>query len=509
MEKQYTQAEFEERLAREKQQFNSAELLKFAKEHISQNYIVNQKKNIFSTRFNADTVAMYLSNPQKNEKRLRELSIILSTISPQYAQIINYLPSISLFVPIITPNIEKYKDVNGEIKKESTKKLKKDYLTAVAQLDKMAIQHELTKAFTIMVREDIFYGYVYDDKDSFGVQQLDADFCRVKYQMDGCLFYELDMSYFDKYNDLKDIEGKLIDSYPVEVQKAYKAYLSDKTNNKWYSPDEDKQMCFKYNESLPFNYPPFASLYDGISDLEDYKGLGKTKAEIDNYKLIGLQIPLLNGASNPDDFAVDTNTAMAFYNMISQSLPEGVGAFLTPMAPKDFSFQNTAMSDKNEIGKAEDSLYNSSSFSGVVFGKGATGSTALKTSNLIDSSKCYMIYRQFERWLNHYFKKKFGGKFTVNLLNVTQHTLEDEFDRLYKLATVGVPVKLHLNGLIMNQSQERGALLMEELLDLHDTWKPLNMSSTQSSSGEVGNVEKGTDISESGERTKDAESNIN
>ena len=64
------------------------------------------------------------------------------------------------------------------------------------------------------------------------------------------------------------------------------AYLKDKQNAKYFEPDLKNIVCFKFNESLDFNFPPFANLYDEISRLEDYKALALSKTTIDNYKLI-------------------------------------------------------------------------------------------------------------------------------------------------------------------------------------------------------------------------------
>lgn len=483
-------------------------ILSFAKQFentISNNFVASQKKNIFSKRFNQETVAQFLANPQKNEQSLRELSMILTTISPQYNQIVSYLASICKFSAVITPNLDKFSDSKGNIK--DTEKIRKEYLKAVNYLETMNIQHEMSRIVHIICRDDVFYGYIHKTNNSFYIQQLDPEYCRIKYVLDGCFFFEMDMSYFDKNNNLKDIEGRLIDNYPEEFKKGYNDYLRDKTNNKWLELDEKNCICIKYNETLPFSFPPFASLYSELSSLEDYKNLMKSKTEIDNYKLIGLEIPLLD-SDKEDDLAVSVSTAMSFYNMINGALPSGVGAFLSPMKATSYSFANATMSDKDQISKAEDSLYNSSSFSSVVFGKNANTSTGLKTSNLIDSAKCYTIYRQIERWLNHHFKNEFNEKFIVKLLDVTVHTIDQEIDKLYKLATMGVPVKLQLASLVVSQAVERGSVELEKILGLQEDWMPLNSSFVQSSKGTESGRPESDNPSEATEITRDRDDNV-
>ena len=90
------------------------ELIKrFAKavsKNVSDNLITAQKKSYFSssTKFSAENVDKYLENPQNYSEQLRDLSIVLYTVSPLYAQVVNYFPSISRYIPIIIPNIDKF-----------------------------------------------------------------------------------------------------------------------------------------------------------------------------------------------------------------------------------------------------------------------------------------------------------------------------------------------------------------------------------------------------------------
>lgn len=482
-------------------------LLEFAKQMnnlISNNFVSSQKKNYFSKKFTQTQIETYLSDPARYEKELRNMSIVLSTMSSQYNQIINYFGDIAMFKAILVPNISKYADSkSGEVKDEE--KLKKDYINATALIQQMHLEHTLKNILKVMCREDVYFGYIHKTNNSFYIQKLDPDYCRIKYVQDGVLGFDMDMSYFDKNNTLKNVEGTLIETYPVEIQQGYNAYLKDKANARYFEPDLKNIVCFKFNESLEFNFPPFANLYDEISRLEDYKSLALSKTTIDNYKLIGMKIPLLN-SEREDALAISTDMAMMFYSMLVNSLPEGVGAFITPTDFSDISFSNVSSSDKKEVSQAEDNVYVDSGISPVVFGKGANSSTGLKTSNLIDSARLFTLYRQFERWLNFYFKNEFKEKFVVKLLDVTVHTVEEEVNRLYQLATMGVPVKLQLSTLVQSQAEERGSLLLEKVLGLADEWLPLNSSFVQS--GNEGGRPTQTDVTESGEKSRANEDNI-
>ena len=136
-------------------------------------------------------------------------------------------------------------------------------------------------------------------------------------------------------------------------------------------------------------------------------------------------------------------------------------------------------------------------------------------SNIIDESSLFKIYRQFERWLSRRLNRLYGYKFSIRLLDVTTLSIGDEIDRQLKLAQYGIPNKLILSALSgISQNQERGMSVLEDILDLRNTWKPLSSSFTQSDSGsseEGGRPSiKDEDIeSENTEATKNNDSNSN
>lgn len=81
---------------------------------IANNEVIREKKNIFKTKFNRDNVSTYLANPQKYEKELRELSVVLTTVSPQYQSLIEYFSSICRFIPVVNVNMDKYSSIKSD-----------------------------------------------------------------------------------------------------------------------------------------------------------------------------------------------------------------------------------------------------------------------------------------------------------------------------------------------------------------------------------------------------------
>lgn len=479
---------------------------------VSNNEIIAQKKNMFSEKFNKETISKYLDNPQKYANKLRELSIILYTMSPQYQSICNYLSSIARFIPIASPNMNKYSSLKGDVDND---RLLKDYNKITNAIDTMNIQHEFQKILSVCTREDIFYGYEYETNDSYYIRPLDSDYCKISSIEDGCFNFAFDFSYFDANKKIKGLDGDLITTYPDEFQTKYNIFKTMGYEYKWQELDSSKTICIKFLEDLPFTFPPFASLFSDIVDLSDYKALSKNKSEIDNYKFIGLKLPLLSKGTNADDFAVDPETALSFYNMILSSLPRGIGAFISATDFEPINFGSNATADKDEVNKAENNLYSSSGITPINFGKSATNSGTVKLSNIVDQSKLFKVYSQFERWINRKFKKIYNGKFTIKLLKVSDWNIQDERDNALKQAQYGVPNKLILSALNgISQQQEQGLSYLEtQILKIHDKWTPLQSSHTQSGDSSTSDsgrpLTEDTNLDETGEQTRENDSNAN
>lgn len=469
-----------------KNMYNEAtqsQIIQYAKQlhsTIANNEIISQKKNLFAgTRFNSSNVSRFLSNPQKYQKELRQLSMILTTLSPQYMSITQYLPSICRFCPMIIPNLDKFGN------SPNVKKIEKEYNKAISYLDMLNIPHEFLKVVSVCAREDIFYGYEYEGNNSYYIQQLDSDYCKITSIEDGCFNFAFNFEYFDKNNKIEGLPAgvRLIDTYPQEFQQKYKKFLADKTNSKWQELEGENTICIKFLEDIPYCFPPYANLFNDIADLSDYKELNKSKKETENYKFIGLQIPTLSKSEKADDFAVDPNTALAFYNMIQSSLPQGIGAFISATDFKSIDFNTSKASEKDSVDSAEDNIFTSSGISPINFGKGTNNEGTVKYSNMVDQTKIFKLYTQLERWLNRKFKYVFKDKFQVHLMRVSEFNLNEAKRSALTMAQYGLPNKLMLTALNgISQQMERGLSFLEnEVLFVNDKWKPLQSSHTQSS----------------------------
>lgn len=449
--------------------------------------------------FSKEDAVTYLENPVKYEKELRNMSKSLCCISPQYNRLVNYFPKLAVISPVVVPIVAKIGKSTGD-------KLNKDYEKALIQLDKMNIKHEFIKILTTIFREDIFYGYEFETNDSYYIKRMNPDYCKIATIEDGVYNYAFDFSYFDK-----DKEGTLIEGYPKEFKSMYNKYLKDKKENRWQIVDGSKSICIKLNEDLDYCIPIFANVFCDLYDINDYKMLQKARTEIDNYKLIGMEIPMRKDSDNLDDFLLGGDTVVSYYQRMLSALPQGVGAFISPMPFKEVNFAKQ-ISDKNNVANAEQSYWNAAGVSDLLFGNGANTGGTLAYSIQTDEMLIFPVYRQLERWLNKRFKSNFGGKFKITLLDVTKFNEQKVIDNLLKAGQYGVPVKLHLSSALgVSPTDLPGLTLLEnEALNLHENWIPLSSSHTATSDEEAGRPESDdTELTESGEKTRSNDSNSN
>ena len=108
-------------------------------------------------------------------------------------------------------------------------------------------------------------------------------------------------------------------------------------------------------------------------------------------------------------------------------------------------------------------------------------------------------------------KLEFGGRFTIDLLDVTIFTVDEEISKLQSLAQFGVPVKMKLSALSgVTALKERGMVALEEMLDLANTWKPLNSSFIGDTTDDEGGRPKKSDgeIADNTEVSRDRDTDV-
>lgn len=463
----------------------------------------HQIRNLSSTtdsnptynKYTKEQLITYLGNPASSEKQLRQMSKYLYNISNYYRRLIRYLANMHRMAYVVSPyNVDYTKKIND-------KKFYTAYQQAVNKLEVMNIKHEFSKVLTIAFRDDVFYGYTFETNDSFTIQTLDADYCKISSVEDGVFNFAFDFSYFDSNKDK-------LPNYAPEFETMYNLYKSKGTAFRWQELDPNKSICIKINEQDYIPIPPFVSLFSALADIEDYRAITKSASETNNYKALAMEIPIdpKNGS-----FLIDKDMAVEFYNMLTAVLPPNIGAILTPMPIKDWTFERSgAMADTDDVSKAEASMWAQAGVNQLLFGGGDDPSAStLELSTVNDQTIVFTAVRQIERWINRRLKQLNGQyMFKIVFLDVTEYNKDSVHASLLKDGQYGLPVRsaiMATNGFTPADTQGL-AYIENTILKLSENEIPLVSSNTQSSDNEGGrptNASKGESLTDSGENSQE------
>jgi hypothetical protein len=460
------------------------------------NSINSTNKTALLAKYTKEQIIGFLENPIKSEVQLRKLSQYLYSVSPNYKRLIQYFAGMLRFDYIVEP-------YDLDVEKVDIKSFKKQYLSTLKVLEIMNIPHEFTKILKHAYKDDVFYGYEHMTDDSYFIQKLDPDYCKLSSIEDGVYNFAFDFSFFKKDEEVQ--------KYPKEFIQKYNKYKSNRTEFRWQELDSKNTICFKVNEELDYPIPPFSGVFESLFDIDENKRMRKVKNKMDNYMILTQKIPLDEKSSEPNKFLIDLDTAIAFHNKATQSLPEEVGLVTSPMPIEAIKLERKNK-DSDNVAEAERAYYNAAGVSQILFNADKATSSGLAKSIVTDEQIAFLCLQQFERWLNRKLKnlnKKY--KFKVKFLKTTHFNVDTVREGLLKSAQYGMPVKSALAATLdlTPSSFINMTFLENSVLDLPNMLIPLSSSHTTSGKDGAGRpTKKEDDLSESGEKTKETDGNI-
>lgn len=448
----------------------------------------------FMKKYPKEIVSRWIDHPELFQNELIMMSRHLYLISPHYKRLINYFATMHLFSYVILPT--NFTTLNTD---EEKKKYETDYIRTLNYVDKMNLRHELEKICKVCFKEDVFYGYKYESKDSFYLRQLPPEYCKITCIEDGCFLYDFDFTYFLKYPE--DLE-----TFGEEFKERYEIFKD--TGIRWQTLDSKRQFCIKLMEDVPFPVVPFLGVFEGIYDIDDYKSLKKAKAETDNYKVIALKIP----TNDDGEFIINEDKLLEYYGALLDVLPENIGAFLTPMDSKDFNFENAGTADNNNVNNSIKTFWNDAGVSSMIFGDENKTSATLNVSIKADMQIVFSLARQIERNINRLLKKYATKyKFKLNFLDITYYNKDELVTQYLKLAQSSLPMTtMACSAASLSPIDMIGMNYLEtDVLHIHDKLRALSTSYTQSSesNGAPTVEEREVQLSDAGEKSRDNEVN--
>lgn len=452
--------------------------------------------------YNRDSLRTYLRNPaaESNNKNLRKLSNYLYTISHIYRRMIQFKANqINLKAWTAYPLISMVEEENDE------EKILQEYDRITTIVNNMHMDTQILKLMLQAWKNGVVYGYCYGDPEkngTFYIHPLDPDYCRICGMSIDHGVYQIayDMSYFVTYPEQ-------LEFYDKNFQKLYREYEND--NLKWKVLPIEKTFCIKIDpDNWEYSIPPLSALFESIISLCDIQGAQDEIDELSNYKMIWGKLDTIKGTNIPDDYETSLDLALGFMDKIKQSAPNTVGVALSPMDLGTIEFNNDQASDTNTLSKA---------YTNLVEANGAI----ILNSNRITSSKAFMMalksecedamapVRAINAWINFYLKQNCNNEnIYVEFSDVSPYFVDDEVEKLTKLAGLSLPVKNQLASLVdANVRKSTGMDYLERRLQKlgTDAWiNPLVSANTVSAEERAGAPTKSdTELTDEGEASRD------
>ena len=414
--------------------------------------------------------------------KMREISDYFYRTNGIYQRLCKYASNLYCYDWMITPYI--YDDS----KASAQEKVLASYYEALTLFDNFNVKEFLGKAAAKVIRYGAYYGYkVEKDKTHIAIQELPANYCRSRFEVNGRPVVEFNMKYFDE--TFKDIQYrlKIVKAFPKEFHRGYVLYKEGKLpaeyagdTSGWYPLDP--QYAFKF-DNCGEQIPLFISTIPYLIDLDAAQDLDRKKMAQKLVKIIIQQMPLdKNG-----DLVFDVDEAAELHNNAVRMLGKAIGVdVLTTFADVEVAdlADTNSVTSIDELNKVERSVYNASGTAQNLFN--TDGNIALEKSIINDEASLYNVLLQFEEFLNSMLDRfnKTPKKFVLKaqMLKTTIYNYK-ELSKLFKEQTsVGHSRLLPLIALGQSQSSILANAYFEtQVLDLvHLLIPPMNSNTMNS-----------------------------
>lgn len=451
--------------------------------------------------FNKQELRELLESMSKNESRLRKLSWFLYYRSQIYARICNFYANMfCLDCRSVIPNY----GINENAQKEN---VLKSYEETLDMLDNMRLQQEMRDIYLTCFIQDVFYGIVFYDETGIFILPISADYAKIigKY-MTGDFSYCIDMTYFDKHEEL-------LKYFPDPIGSMYEEHK--KSKERWIEVPQNYSICLKWrSEDYELNIPPLTPIFNSIINLTDLEDIQAVAAEQEIYKLIWLEMETCNTSGQPDDWKISPDLVVEYFNkMLNGALPEYISAAIVPGKLSEISFPNDTANDTTKVVKATETVLNTAGGAEILNGATISNTYAFKMACIQNTEYAISsLLPQTQSWVNRFLRNRLDNPCKVKFFPISVYTKQDYKDQLLSAGQNGLPTKLAYN--TINGFSEKDTLslnfLEEDVLKLGEKLKPFSTSYTQSSKADGYTNETGQgapekdvgELSDSGERSR-------
>lgn len=488
-----------------------AQKISFAKlnELLQRNVSKNLSKSY--TQYTRDLLDTYAQSPLNNIDSIREVSKFLTRVSMLYKLMLQYYSTMPLYTYNITP-------LSGYVKDFNVDKTLKSYEKVLQIFHSFNMTKELQNIISNTIRDGMYVGFMYNsESDGLFLMPLDIQYCRIYGKTaEGEWIVYMDAAYFDKNDNVNFIYGVNNDGNGVWDEcfiKGYENYRNLGRDYEWFRLTPESTFCMiagtddEFYIPLPYYFPLFKSLLQIL----DTESLVAAKEELQNYKLILNQIPLINGSDQVDDFALSFDIITAYDAILKSVVPELVGVGTVPYENVnviDFE-KSTSTADTDELNKAMNNLFANAGINRLIVSSGeSSNSNGIRYSNANDLGKISIYLRRIESWLNYWIKHNIADGFHLQIFDQTHYNKDDFIQSKKDAASLGGSKMDYLCSLGDTPYVAYNKLRFESVaLNIQQFMTPLQSTYTQSSSSVGAPTKDDDELSEEGQSTRNSGKN--
>lgn len=474
----------------------------------------NVKENASATytKYTKPLVKQYLSNPYNYRAQIIGISRFLWVVSTLYRKIILYYATMPLYNYNIIEKVDFTKNNNP-------KKLLKDYEQVLKRCHKFNFKNEFATAIALAIRDGVYCGFIYDNEDegSF-LHMLPVEYYKIEGKNEaGQWVVAFDATYFAQGKNIvyvEGIDGDVTGCWHEVFIQGWKDYQANR-DNRWFILPPELTITLLAGLDDEFNHPlPFyTGLMTPILDNLDYEDIIADKTALENFYLLLLEIPTFDGnTESVDDFKVSIEIAEAYKNALQEVMPSLAGVGLLPgmkASLQTFSKANAA-TDESILAESTNQIFNQAGANQLVVSSGnSTSNYAIKMSIANDLAYTSLLLARLEFNYQYFIDRNISENTIFKIHRQTYYNEDEYLQKVKDSSVLGSPAMRFLTAQGMTPYEAYCSIVFESTIGLKSMMEPLESSYQRVNDSEGGRPRSDSgDLSESGQRTRDADSDI-
>lgn len=457
-----------------------------------------------------DKIKTWLSNPQKYHTELLDLSDSLYAPEGLYKTLVNLTTNMATLDHYLQPDyftMQKLKEEiaskgiklepeNGdnEVSQEEIDKVLKnfnnEFATVKTYINNIDIKKTGRRIIESLVRYGGYCGFEKNDGKFPYLWDLPIRYVRLYSIINNQYKVEFNFRYFDELQSDKELLEFMWDKYPSEFKALYNIYKTNPNKVRypeWQPLPEDKVCCIKLGgDNDTFFLPLYSQLFTELYSLNDLIDEEIETARDDSIKLINIEFPNQDGVP-----LVEPEIVKQWVEVVAAGVPSTVSVTGSPFPLKDIPFKSVQEKQTKLVEFAKSMAYMQAGANPLLLGGASTNSSVGITQNLIYlQSLVFPMLDKIQSWFNYRIsnvnlRKKYT--FSLNIWKTTWFNINEEFEREYKLASIGGSLSVLTSKCGHLTDNYNASLMYENLIKSKQEWvAPISMNQASNSTDEGG-----------------------